>query len=231
MHNYGKNPEKEFIRVENLHFKYRKKNVIEDITLGLKKEEFVSLIGPNGSGKTTLGKLITGILEFNKGKIFVDDRNIKELTLAYIGKKIGYLFQNPSMQIFAANVYDELQFAMRFNKVDKDTIQRKTEKILKEFDLEHLKESKCHTLSQGERQRLALGTIFLNDPKYLILDEPTTGLDKKRKEQLSQTLQDINAKGIGVLMISHDIDFVDKHSKRIIELRDGRIFKDERCGS
>lgn len=223
------NSENDFIKVENLSFKYRKKDVIENMNLILKNGEFVSLIGPNGSGKTTLGKLITGILKSNSGNIYLDGENIKDLKLANIGRKIGYLFQNPSRQIFATNVYDELVFSMKFNKVYEKIILEKAQKTLEDFDLEDIKYSKCHTLSQGEKQRLALGTLLLNNPKYLILDEPTTGLDKKRKEKLSEILQSINDRGFGILMISHDIEFVKKHSDRIIELKDGRIFKDEKC--
>ncbi|WP_461204694.1 energy-coupling factor ABC transporter ATP-binding protein [Clostridium sp. DL1XJH146] len=224
----AKNKYNEFIKVDGLGFSYKKKAVIEDIDLILNNGEFVSLIGPNGSGKTTLGKLITGILKANKGMIYLDGKNIKDMRLASIGKKIGYLFQNPSRQIFATNVYDELVFSMRFNKVEEKEIVLKAEKTIEDFDLEEIKNSKCHTLSQGEKQRLALGTLLLNDPKYLILDEPTTGLDKIRKESLSRILKDINNKGIGILMISHDIEFVKKHSERIIELNDGRIVKDEK---
>ncbi len=226
-----KNNEKQFIKVEGLGFSYKKKDVIKDVDLILNNGEFVSLIGPNGSGKTTLGKLITGILKANKGNIYLDGESIKDMRLASIGKKIGYLFQNPSRQIFATNVYDELVFSMRFNKVDEKEITERVKKTLEDFDLVEIKNSKCHTLSQGEKQRLALGTLLLNNPKYLILDEPTTGLDKMRKENLSRILKDINDRGIGILMISHDIEFVKNHSHRIIEFKDGRIVKDEKCRS
>jgi energy-coupling factor transport system ATP-binding protein len=219
---------KEFIKVENLYFKYKKNDTLKDINLTLDNSQFVSMIGSNGSGKTTLGKLITGILKPYKGNIYVDNKNVSDLRLADIGKKIGYLFQNPSRQIFATDVYDELTFAMKFNKVDKKVIDEKVEKIIEDFDLNKIRDSKCHTLSQGEKQRLALGTLLLNDPEYLILDEPTTGLDMKRKENLSNILNHINSQGVGILMISHDMEFVKKHSNRIIELNDGRIVDDKK---
>lgn len=219
----------EFIKVENLYFKYKKDDVLKDINLTLDNWQFVSIIGDNGSGKTTLGKLIAGILKPYKGNITIDYKNVSDLRLADIGTKIGYLFQNPSRQIFATNVYDELTFAMKFNKVDKKIMDEKVEKIINDFDLHNIREFKCHTLSQGEKQRLALGTLLLNNPEYLILDEPTTGLDSKRKENLSNILNDINSQGIGIFMISHDMKFVKKHSNRIIELYDGRIANDKKC--
>lgn len=220
-----------FIKTENVNFGYKKSNIIKNVSITFDRFEFVSIIGPNGSGKTTLGKLLMGILTPQSGDIYLDGTPISRLKLSDVGQKIGYLFQNPDRQIFATDVYDELVFAMRFNKIDEKICCEKADKMLKAFDLEHIKNSKCHTLSQGEKQRLAIGTLLLNDPDFLILDEPTTGLDKKRKEELGNILKKLNQSGIGIILISHDMPFVKEHSNRVISLDDGRVVSDEKFGS
>lgn len=217
-----------FIEVNNISFSYKKDKAIEDISLSIKNGEFTSLIGPNGSGKTTLGKIIMGILTPNEGKVYIDNIDITNKTLGEIGKSMGYLFQNPARQIFATKVKDELAFAMKFNKVSQEIIDSKSSYVVKMFDLEKLLDSNCYSLSQGEKQRLALATILLNEPKYLILDEPTTGLDNKRKEMLYEYFLKILREDIGILMISHDMDFVNKTSDRIIKIESGRLVDDRK---
>ncbi|MDP3387702.1 MAG: ABC transporter ATP-binding protein [Eubacteriales bacterium] len=217
----------EFIRIEKLFCSLNKVQVLRNINISLNKSEFVSIIGPNGSGKTTLGKVVSGIIKQDSGDVFIDDKNIKDMSLPEIGRKIGYLFQNPDRQIFAPTVYEELSFAMKYKKTATDIIEKRVNEILNIFELSHLRDASTYSLSQGEKQRLALGAMLLNDPEYLILDEPTTGLDPKRKYELSKLL-DSMVNRVGILLISHDKAFVLKHSHRIIELYDGSIINDKK---
>ncbi|HBH13695.1 MAG: ABC transporter related [Clostridiales bacterium 38_11] len=217
----------EFIRIERLFCSLNKVQVLRNINMTLNSKEFVSIIGPNGSGKTTLGKVITGIIKQDSGEIFIDNKNIKDLSLPEIGRKIGYLFQNPDRQIFASTVYEELSFALKYKKTSIDIIEKRVGEILDIFELNHLRDASTYSLSQGEKQRLAIGAILLNDPEYLILDEPTTGLDPKRKNELSKLLNSL-INHVGILLISHDKAFVLKHSDRIIELYDGSLKNDKK---
>jgi energy-coupling factor transport system ATP-binding protein len=217
----------EFIRIEKLFCSLNKVQVLKNINLTLYKTEFVSIIGPNGSGKTTLGKVATGIIKQDSGDVFIGGKNTKDLSLPEIGRKIGYLFQNPDRQIFAPTVYEELSFALKYKKTAKDIIEKRVNDILNTFELSHLKEASTYSLSQGEKQRLAIGAMLLNDPEYLILDEPTTGLDPKRKNELSKLLNTLISH-VGILLISHDKAFVQNHSHRIIELYDGSIINDKK---
>lgn len=217
----------EFIRIEKLFCSLNKVQVLKNINISLNKNEFVSIIGPNGSGKTTLGKVVTGIIKQDSGDIFIDGKNIKDLSLPQIGGKIGYLFQNPDRQIFAPRVYEELSFALKYKKTSTDIIEQRVNEVLDIFELGHLRNASTYSLSQGEKQRLAIGAILLNDPEYLILDEPTTGLDPKRKNELNKLLNTL-IKKVGVLLISHDKTFVLNHSHRIIELYDGSIINDKK---
>lgn len=217
----------EFIKIEKLFCSLNKVQVLRNINMTLNKTEFVSIVGPNGSGKTTLGKVATGMIKQDSGDVFIGGKNIKDLSLPEIGRKIGYLFQNPDRQIFAPTVYEELSFALKYKKTPTDIIEKRVNDILNTFELNHLKKASTYSLSQGEKQRLAIGAMLLNDPEYLILDEPTTGLDPKRKKELSKLLNTLISH-VGILLISHDKAFVQNHSHRIIELYDGSIINDKK---
>lgn len=206
------------IRLSKVSFKYKKASVLDQIDLTLKGDECTVIVGSNGSGKTTLGKLVMGILKPDTGGVFYDDEPIQDKSLSYLGGRIGYLFQNPSQQIFALTVMEELSFASRMNGMSEEVISNRLDEVVTLFHLEEIIDGKCHLLSQGEKQRVALATIFMRRPEYIILDEPTTSLDRVRKEALMSILTDIKSQGVGMLIISHDKTFVDKLSDRTMNM-------------
>ncbi|SHJ21652.1 energy-coupling factor transport system ATP-binding protein [Dethiosulfatibacter aminovorans DSM 17477] len=218
----------DFITISNMNCSIRDIHILKDISLVFTDKGFTSLTGPNGSGKTTLGKVMTGILPFQSGQVSIEGKDIRSMSLPQIGRKIGYLFQNPDKQIFAPTVFEELAFGMKFKNCGEDEIRERTDEMLDIFDLKSIRDSTSYFLSQGEKQRLAIAAVLLNDPEFLILDEPTTGLDIKRKEDLSRYLDRIKSK-VGILMISHDKSFIDRHSDRIIKLEGGCVKYDKRC--
>ncbi len=217
-----------FITIKNMSCSIGDTHILKNINLDFPGKGFVSLTGPNGSGKTTLGKVITGILPFQTGEVLIEGLDLKSMALPQIGRKIGYLFQNPDKQIFAPTVLEELAFGMKFKNCSEEEIRKKTNEMLDIFDLRLIKDSTSYFLSQGEKQRLAIAAVLLNNPEFLILDEPTTGLDIKRKEDLSTYLDRIRDK-VGILMISHDKSFINRHSDRIIKLEEGCVVYDKRC--
>lgn len=213
-----------FIELNNVTFSYKSSGIIlKSITTSFNRGEFSALIGPNGSGKTTLGKLMTGILNANEGTIYVEGQNIKDISLGNIGKKVGYLFQQPARQLFNPTVKEEIGFAHSFMEKPKEIVEQKVNKIIEEFSLQGLEDASPYKISRGERQRVALASIFINEPSFLILDEPTTGLDIVRKEKLSQLLKKFQSEGIGIIVISHDKDFISKNADRVIELYGGDV--------
>lgn len=215
------------IELRDLTFGYdKKKDVIKNINLKFYNHEFTAIIGKNGSGKTTLGKLMIGILKPSIGDVLIYGQNTKNLSLGQIGKNIGYLYQNPDRQIFAPTVEEEISFALEYKGLEKEVIVNKTKEILELFQLEHLKNSFPFKLSRGEKKRLALATILVNDIDYLILDEPTTGLDVKRINILSEIIEKLLNRKIGMAVISHDENFIEKHATRIIEISEGEIIND-----
>lgn len=191
-------------------------------------EDFTAIVGPNGSGKTTLGKLMAGIFKPQKGSVLIDEEDSRQISLGAIGKKVGYLFQNPERQIFAPRVYEELAFPLELKGLDKAIIGEKVKEALTTFNLNHLSNAFPFTLSQGEKQRLALAALLINEPQFLILDEPTTSLDIERKKVLSDILEALKNKGVGIVAISHDVEFIKKHATRIIEMDGGEIIGDSK---
>jgi len=212
-----------FIKLKDVECCLDKKRVLENINIDFGKKEFISITGSNGSGKTTLSRVIIGTVPYTRGTVSIENKEVKHMTLGEIGKKIGYLFQNPDKQIFTPTVYEELSFSYKYNK-ELDTRRKESDidEILEIFDIKKLKNKTTYFLSQGERQRLALASILINKPEFLILDEPTTGLDYKRKEILSKLFKMYENK-LGILLISHDMKFVKKHSHRVISMERGCI--------
>lgn len=218
-----------YIAIENLLFGYEKgKVIINKINLNINKNEITIIVGPNGSGKTTLGKLMVGILKPISGDIFISGNNLKEIPLAQVGSEIGYLFQNPDKHFFANTVKEELGFVDDLKGIDEEIIDKKIDDILKLFELEEVKKAPPLILSQGEKQRLAIGTILINEPRYMILDEPTRSLDAKRKEALLDILSNLKEKGIGMTIFSHDSHLIENLPQRVIEIRRGEIVYDKR---
>ena len=218
-----------YIELENLYFEYNnEKPIINNINLKIIKDEVTGIIGANGSGKTTLGKLMMGILKPKNGQVYIANRKISQFSLAQIGSRIGYLFQNPEKHFFTNTVEEELRFVLKFKGFNEVNIEEKVEGLLKLFQIEDLRKQSPLLLSQGEKQRLAIATILINDPEYLILDEPTTGLDFERKNILLEVLKELMKKGVGMTIISHDNFFVDEISHRVIKIHRGEITYDQR---
>ncbi len=210
------------IEVKNISFEYpRGRKVFENFSLNLKNGETTVLTGKNGSGKTTLTKLIMGILKPSIGEIKLFGQSTKKLSLAGIGEIAGYVFQYPERQLFGSTVMEELTFPLLFKGQNKGETMAKAEEMLRIFDLEKVKNSYPFFLSYGEKRRLAIASVLMAGPEYLILDEPTASLDKERIDALSEVLDNLKKRNIGMLIISHNKDFIERHKDRIINLEGG----------
>lgn len=215
------------IEVRDLVFAYRKDiNIIDHLNLSLFKGETVALTGANGAGKTTLGKLLNGILKPSAGRLLVFGEDGSALQLYQIAQKVGYSFQNPEQHLLAASVEDEIAFGLKYRGVNPENICRVTESLLSLFEISHLRQEFPLNLSWGEKRRVALATSLALEPKYLVLDEPTTGLDQERIGILNQAFKRLRDNGVGMLLISHNQSFIEENAQRILLMEQGGITDD-----
>ena len=208
-----------------LSFGYKKNLVLQEVNFSLHQSQAVALLGENGVGKTTLSKLMIGLNQPRSGSILWKGRPVEEVPTHEIGRSVGYLFQNPSCQIFCATIKEELLFAARFRGNQSAEEEKKADRMIRRFSLEEARDVPTFQLSQGEKQRLALATILMNEPEFLILDEPTFGLDQERKDELTFYLKKIHQSGIGMMIISHDIKFVDSLCSRKLTVKNRRVYE------
>jgi len=216
-----------FITLDNILYTYPDSSFsIQDISIDFQIGKCTGLIGANGCGKTTLSKVIAGLIRPQSGRVLIEGEDTAKKPLAWIGSKIGYLFQEPSHQIFAPIVNEEISFALTLKGMSKEDADKLTAEMLQRFDLTKVANNSTLRLSRGEKQRLALAAILANKPSYIVLDEPTTGLDQNRREMLSRTIDQLLRDGIGIILISHDLAFVNRHVNRIIKMKDGGIYEE-----
>ncbi len=216
------------IVLEDVGFQYSRKGhqIFHGISFNLKQGEVTALVGPNGCGKTTLGKLMTGILKPSQGRILVDGLDTRTAELSALGRKVGYLFQEPERQLFASTVTEELSFVGDIMNRPQDVTRSQAQRLMEMFHLQALANEFPFQLSRGEKQRLAIATVMMNEPEFYIFDEPTTGLDELRRLELSTILQDLSDRGTGMLIISHDRQFIQRHAQRIMRLEGGDMVED-----
>ncbi len=179
--------------------------VVDKIHLGINQGEIVGLLGPNGAGKTTTFNMIVGLLMPNKGSIVLNDIDITELPMyqrARLG--ISFLCQEPS--VFRKLRVDENLIAIyEILGVDRKQAQEKADNALKDFNLLQVKDQKAYTLSGGERRRVEIARALISNPKFLLLDEPFTGIDPISRAELQDLILDLKKKGIGILISDHNV--------------------------
>lgn len=192
--------------------------------LSLAQGELSLITGANGSGKTTLSKLMCGILKPGRGEVRIFGRSTKVLSLGEIGGQMGYLFQDPSRQLFAGTVWKEMTFVHDLLGKEQKASAEKALHLLERFGLSALKERNIYHLSGGEKQRLAICTILMGGAQFLILDEPTVGLDKQNREILYTIIDDLLEEGRGVAVITHENELIKRYPKtHDIKVEDGQV--------
>lgn len=216
------------IECDSVRFGYGKTKdaeLIHGISLSIEDGEFVALTGENGAGKSTFSKLLAGILKPSDGKICVNGIDTKKAKNSMLAKTTGFLFQNPDRQLCTYTVRDEIAFGQKALKTGtEEEISKRTEKIIERFGFNP--DEAPFSLSRGQRQRLALASIIAVEPKVMILDEPTTGLDYKECMEIMSAVKELNKIGTTVIMVCHDMELVLDFARRMIVLADGKIEAD-----
>jgi len=212
------------IEVKDVHFTYPTGvKALREICLAVQDGEFVAIMGQNGAGKTTLVKHFNGLLKPTEGEVFIDGVNTRNLSIANLSRKVGFVFQNADYQLFCETVEEEIAFALRNFGFDEKTIKKRVTWALNLLDLMQYRKTSPFMLSGGERKRVALASILAWDPEVIILDEPTIGQDYHQKERLRQFIVQLNTQGKTVIMVTHDIEFVADCSPRVILMSQGKI--------
>ena len=216
------------IECDSVRFGYGKTKdaeLIHGISLSIEDGEFVALTGENGAGKSTFSKLLAGILKPSDGKICVNGIDTKKAKNSMLAKATGFLFQNPDRQLCTYTVRDEIIVGQKALKTGtEEEISKRTEKIIERFGFNP--DEAPFSLSRGQRQRLALASIIAVEPKVMILDEPTTGLDYKECMEIMSAVKELNKNGTTVIMVCHDMELVLDFARRLIVLADGKIEAD-----
>lgn len=215
------------ISIKEVSYHYIKgKEILKPINLDIQEKETVVIMGKNGSGKSTLGKLISGIMKPKSGKILIDNldmadkKNKKE-----IRKKIGIVFQNPENQIIFNNIQDEVSFALK--GLDKEEIKTRIENSLEQVNMKDKRQEDLYELSLGQKQRIIISEVLAKQPKYIVLDEPTTMIDSKGKEEIYQIIENLKKEGYTIVLITNMAEEM-LLADRIMILNDGQIAEEIR---
>jgi energy-coupling factor transporter ATP-binding protein EcfA2 len=215
------------VEVERLGYTYPSGLLaLRNINLKIGEAEFITIMGRNASGKTTLAKHFNRLLVPTKGRIRVSGIDTREATIAELARKVGFVFQNPNDHLFADTVYDEIAFTLKNLGFSRGEIELRIAEMLKRFKLSEYKDKYPRSLSGGEKQRVALASVLVTNPKVLILDEPTRGMDYRLKSELMRFLNEYRAEGNTVILITHDVEIVAEYADRIILLSEGRVIVD-----
>jgi energy-coupling factor transport system ATP-binding protein len=212
------------IEAKDLHFTYSTGiEALRGINLTIDDGEFLAVMGQNGAGKTTLVKHFNGLLKPRKGEVLVDGVSTRDVSVAKLARKVGFVFQNPDHQLFSETVEDEVAFALKNFGFEEAVIEKQVDWALNLLDITQYRKASPFMLSGGERKRVALASILAWDPQLIILDEPTIGQDHQQKEKLQQFILQLNAQKKTVVVVTHDVEFVAECNPRVILMSQGKI--------
>jgi energy-coupling factor transport system ATP-binding protein len=215
------------ISIRDIKFTYENgPEALRGVNLDIRSGEYVALVGGNGSGKTTLAKHMNGLLRPSSGSVEVMGKPALDRTVAELSRMVGYAFQNPDHQLFCSTVDDELAFGPRNLKCPPEEVTRRVEFALDIMDLRAVRGEPPLSLSLGERRKVSLGSVIAMDPKVLILDEPTMGLDAVQSRELMATIRKLNDDGHTIILITHEMKLVAEHADRVIMMASGRTMLD-----
>ncbi|MEK9771482.1 MAG: LPS export ABC transporter ATP-binding protein [Nitrosomonadales bacterium] len=191
--------------LQNIKKSYRQKNVVQDISLSLNSGEIIGLLGPNGAGKTTTFYIIVGLIRADHGSIFLDEADITLKPIHYRSQHgLAYLPQEASI-FRKMNVEDNIRSILELRNSNIKQIQEKTNLLLKELGIEHIRTNSAISLSGGERRRVEIARCLATNPKFILLDEPFAGIDPIAVIDIQKIIKFLASKGIGILITDHNV--------------------------
>lgn len=211
------------LQVTGLRKSYRKRIIIHDISLKLRRGEVVALLGPNGSGKTTTFYSIAGLTSSDGGQVKIDGMDVTTMPM-YRRARMGLSYLPQETSIFRGlNVEDNIKSILDISTPLKSERQAKLEKLLSDFRIEHLRRTPALALSGGERRRVEIARALATDPKYILLDEPFAGVDPISVNDVRNLVSELKSRNIGVLITDHNVRDTLKIVDRAYILHDGRV--------
>ena len=209
----------------NLRKVYGNREVVKGISIKVNRGEVVGLLGPNGAGKTTTFYMITGMIRPNSGAVILNGSDITKLPMYQRARKgIGYLAQEPSV-FTKLSIEDNLRLVLEMTSLTKNEQTQRLEKLLTDFSINHIRKSKAYTLSGGERRRTEIARALVMEPKFILLDEPFSGIDPIAVEDIQKIIFDLKSRNIGVLITDHNVRETLTITDRAYLLYEGDILK------
>ena len=221
-------PEREpLLEVKGLSFGYQKgQQTLRDVSFSIGKGEMVSIVGRNGAGKSTLSKLICGFETPDAGEIFLNGKPLAEENIRRRARHIGYVMQNPNQMISKTMIYEEVALGLQRSGLTEEQIREKVEATLKVCGLYPFRNWPISALSFGQKKRVTIASVLVLDPELILLDEPTAGQDFRHYTDIMEFLRGLNARGVTVVMITHDMHLMLEYTRRALVFCDGQLIAD-----
>ena len=215
------------LEIKNLSFGYTRNHpTLKDVTLTIYKGEMVSIVGRNGAGKSTLSKLICGFETPDQGTLLFNGKDFSGENIRRRAKYIGYVMQNPNQMISKTMIFDEIALSLRNTGMAEDQIREKVENTLKICGLYPFRNWPVSALSFGQKKRVTIASVLVQDPELIILDEPTAGQDFHHYTEIMEFLRTLNQRGVTVIMITHDMHLMLEYTPRALVFSDGQLIAD-----
>jgi len=223
------------LEIRDVSFRYRgigasDRSVLNRVSLEFSRPGCTAIVGPSGSGKTTLIQQFTGLLRSDTGSVLVDGEDIwgKKFDRTRLRRRIGLVFQFPETQLFEETVFDDVAFAPTKQGLEKAAIYQRVDEALRAVGLppDEFRSRSPFQLSEGEKRRVAIAGVLAMRPEMLVLDEPTAGLDASGVEEIADIVERLLAEGTAVLVVAHNMDFVNDVADRVVALRQGSVLFD-----
>ena len=221
-------PEREpLLEVKGLSFGYQKgQQTLRDVSFSIGKGEMVSIVGRNGAGKSTLSKLICGFETPDAGEIFLNGKPLAEENIRRRAQHIGYVMQNPNQMISKTMIYEEVALGLQRSGLTEEQIREKVEATLRVCGLYPFRNWPSSAPSYGQKKRVTIASVLVLDPELILLDEPTAGQDFRHYTDIMEFLRGLNARGVTVVMITHDMHLMLEYTRRALVFCDGRLIAD-----
>ncbi|QCJ44723.1 ATP-binding cassette domain-containing protein [Bacillus sp. S3] len=201
-------------------------NALDGVSLNIYKGDYITFIGTNGAGKSTLTKHINNILSPTSGRVLLKGEDIQGRDTSDFLSEVGYCFQNPDHQIFSNTVKEEVAYGLVNLGLEQEVIDRRVDEILDLLDLSEIKDENPFNLGKGERQKIAIASTVVMEPEFLVIDEPTTGLDWFESKKILELIERLHKRGMTILAVTHDMRIVREYSSRVVAMHQGNIVYD-----